>query len=180
MSIAQNQFFANASQARRIIRNTSRHTIRLSSLALICVGAMVAQDKQLPPGPGKEVLQRVCTACHAVDIVMGKALTKDGWTELVGDMISRGAQGSDDDFTQIVNYLAKNFPPQQGDAAKKVNVNKASADELKSALTLAGKDADVIVEYRQRNGDFKSVEDLKKVPGLDAAKIDAVKDRLIF
>jgi len=36
------------------------------------------------------------------------------------------------------------------------------------------------VEYRGKNGDFKSIDDLKKVPDLDAKKVDLKKDRLAF
>ena len=38
----------------------------------------------------------------------------------------------------------------------------------------------VIIQYRNKNGDFHSIDDLKKVPGVDAAKIEAKKDRLVF
>ena len=37
-----------------------------------------------------------------------------------------------------------------------------------------------MIAYREKNGLFKSVDDLKKVPGIDAKKIDAKKDRLYF
>ncbi|HKX30835.1 MAG TPA: helix-hairpin-helix domain-containing protein, partial [Blastocatellia bacterium] len=40
--------------------------------------------------------------------------------------------------------------------------------------------AAAIIQYRAKNGKFKSIEDLKKVPGVDAAKIEAKKDRLTF
>ena len=36
------------------------------------------------------------------------------------------------------------------------------------------------IVHRDKNGPFKSIGDLKKVPGIDAAKIDAKKDRLTF
>jgi competence protein ComEA len=168
------------------------HTTQLALLAGLLVPLASAQDKQkLPDGAGKEVVQRVCNTCHGAEIVLGRGLTRDGWTQVVGDMVQRGAQGSEDDFAQIVDYLATNFPPKSDtesksdsagstDAARKVNVNKATADELKTGLDLTAKQADSIVSYRGQNGDFKSIDDVKKVPGLDAAKIDAVKDRLTF
>ena len=40
--------------------------------------------------------------------------------------------------------------------------------------------ADALVSYRQQNGPFKTLDDLKKVPGLDAAKVDARKVRVTF
>jgi competence protein ComEA len=47
-------------------------------------------------------------------------------------------------------------------------------------LSLLRSQAALIIQYRDKNGGFKSIEDLKKVPGVDAAKIEARKDRLIF
>lgn len=158
------------------------------ALSAVVGSAATPPPKQLPDGPGKEALERVCSACHGAEIVEGKGLTKDGWTQVVEEMIQRGAQGSEDDFGQIVDYLAKNFPPPSDGAkpadsqaaAQKVNVNKAAADELKTALTLTPDQAEAIVTYRQKNGDFKSLDDLKKVPGLDAAKLDSVKDKISY
>jgi competence protein ComEA len=96
-------------------------------------------------------------------------------------MVARGAQGSEDEFGEIVQYLAKNFPPQTAaPAANAINVNKASAQDLKTGLQLSDKEAAAIVSYRQQNGDFKSVEQLEKVPGLDASKIEAKKSRITF
>ena len=62
----------------------------------------------------------------------------------------------------------------------KINVNKASADDLKSGLDLSPKEAQSIVAYREHNGLFKTIDDLKKVPDLDGSKIDAKKERLSF
>jgi competence protein ComEA len=151
--------------------------IRFSALALFSSFAF-AQNGQLPDGPGKDVVQRVCGACHAPEMVMGKGNTRDGWTQVVGEMISRGAQGSDEDFSTIVDYLTKNFPPKAD--VKKVNVNKADATELQTSLQLTAKDSAAIVDYRKQNGDFKTLDDLKKVPGIDGAKLDSEKDKIGF
>ena len=62
----------------------------------------------------------------------------------------------------------------------RINVNKARAIDLESGLRLRRSESAAIIEYRTKNGPFKSIEDLKKVPGIDAAKIEAKKDRLTF
>jgi DNA uptake protein ComE-like DNA-binding protein len=36
------------------------------------------------------------------------------------------------------------------------------------------------VEYREKNGDLKSFDELLKVPGIDAAKAEAQRARIIF
>ena len=40
-------------------------------------------------------------------------MSRTGWEDEVEDMKDRGAIGTDDDFKKIIDYLAKNFPPQQ-------------------------------------------------------------------
>jgi competence protein ComEA len=92
-------------------------------------------------------------------------------------MIAFGMKGTEKEFTAVVEYLAKSFPAEE---IPKINVNKAKAIELESGLSLKRSEAAAIIEYREKNGNFKSIEDLKKVPGVDAAKIEAKKDRLVF
>ena len=63
---------------------------------------------------------------------------------------------------------------------KPVN-QEASPEALSiSRLSLKRSEASAILRYRKEHGDFKSIEDLLKVPGIDAAKIEAKKDRLVF
>jgi len=92
-------------------------------------------------------------------------------------MADLGAKGTEKELSEVLDYLAEHFPV---DEVPRINVNKAPAIELESRLTLKRSEAAAIIQYRTKNGDFKSIEDLKKVPGLDPAKIEAKKDRLTF
>jgi len=62
----------------------------------------------------------------------------------------------------------------------KVNVNTANSDEIAPVMNISDTVAQAIVTYRSTHGNFKSLSDLKKVPGLDAAKVDSRKDRVLF
>jgi len=135
--------------------------------------ALAAADKpKLPEGPGKETMVRICGGCHGAEIVLGKRLDRDGWSQIVVNMIQRGAQGSDDEFAEIVDYLTNTL--------SKINVNQATAEQLQSGLGLSEKEATAILHYRDEKGDFKTIDDLKKVAGVDAAKIEAKRSLLAF
>jgi competence protein ComEA len=154
--------------------------IRIFFAGWMCAAATVlaAQDLKLPDGPGKATTEKVCGTCHGAELVLGRQETRDTWAAIIDDMIQRGATGSDDEFYEIVDYLARNFSPTS--PVTKINVNKASGKDLQSALRLTDKQAAAIVHYREEKGPFGSIDDLKKVPGIDAAKIEANKKRLTF
>ena len=65
---------------------------------------------KLPPGDGRDLVMKTCSKCHTPDIVAEQTLDAEGWKELVDQMAGNGAQGSDDDFAKISDYLAKSFP----------------------------------------------------------------------
>ncbi len=76
---------------------------------------------QLPDGPGKATVQKICSGCHPPEIVLGHRDTKDGWEAIVSNMVEKGANGTDDEFNTIIDYLAAHLP-------KKADAKGASTD----------------------------------------------------
>ena len=59
-----------------------------------------------------------------------------------------------------------------------VSINTASAEELQALPGIGEVKAQAIVDYRQENGAFKALEDLKNVPGIGDATFDGLKQSI--
>ena len=103
-------------------------------------------------------------------------LTREGWEEVIADMIKRGAKGTDEEFGAVLEYLATHF---LGEAPRPLNINRATNIELESVAGLTRKEAAAVLAYLDKVGVCKSLDELKKVPGLDYKKIDARKDFIV-
>jgi competence protein ComEA len=147
---------------------------RLTLLVPFLISSLVpmVQAQDLPEGKGKDAVEQVCGACHGTDLVSARRATKQGWSYIVDDMVSRGASATNEQIQSINEYLAKNFG--------QVNVNKAPSTEIASVLEITSAQADAIVKYRMDHGDYKTMDDLKKTPGLESAKLDTKKDRVVY
>lgn len=58
----------------------------------------------------------------------------------------------------------------------KVNINKASVSELTSIPGVGASTAQKIMTYREENGKFKTIEDIKNVSGIGDSKYNSMKD----
>jgi len=67
---------------------------------------------ELPEGPGKEAVLRVCGSCHDIDQAVSMRASEKDWKDVIALMVDRGATGSEEDFRSILAYLAKNFGPK--------------------------------------------------------------------
>lgn len=63
-------------------------------------------------------------------------------------------------------------------SAEKVNINKASVQEIAQLDRIGLKYAERIVQYRQENGLFEKPEDIMKVRGIGLKTFEANKDRI--
>jgi len=99
-------------------------------------------------------------------------MTEPEWRRLVIEMLQEEEVTQQEKDT-IVAYLAKALP-------KRVNVNKGSEQDLQLVLEVTPTQAAAIIAYRQSNGGFKSIDDVKKVPGVDGGKVEGMKERVEF
>lgn len=170
----------------------------LGAFLAVSLSAFSAQEqgedkgKNLPDGKGKDYVSTICQQCHGLEAITGSQRSLEEWRNVVNDMVSNGAAMQEDEVEIVSQYLAKNFGPsaapdktekkeeKESSSQPKVNVNKSSAKDLETELQLSEKDAKAIVAYREKHGDFKNWDDLKKVGDVDSKKMEAAKERLEF
>ena len=61
----------------------------------------------------------------------------------------------------------------------KVNINTATVEELKTLKGVGEKKAEAIIEYRKKNGSFKTKEDLMKVHGIGKKLFESFQERIV-
>lgn len=149
----------------------------LPSTVVLLLLAAVPSWAQLPEGKGREQVMKVCIGCHEVERSVSLRQDRNGWQTTLAKMVGLGMKASDEELVSILDYLVEHFPAGE---VPPVNINKASAIQLESGLSLLRSQAAKVIAYRKSNGDFRSIEDLKKVPGLDFEKIESRRDRIVF
>src|SRR5580692_2773131 len=112
--------FGNLWQTRGIVRWVLFVISTCSVAGVILSGA---NSDDLPEGKGKAIFVRMCSDCHGLDQVTASRYPKKQWAYVVDDMVSRGAEGSDEDVNAVISYLSRNF-------GKPLNINSSTAKEI--------------------------------------------------
>jgi len=63
----------------------------------------------LPGGPGRDLVETRCTACHDLERVAVIKRQKADWPALVANMVGRGAVATPDEVEAIASYLTAHF-----------------------------------------------------------------------
>jgi len=79
----------------------------------------------------------------------------------------------------LVAVILITFVPALGaQEGEKININKASVEQIAKLKGIGPKYADRIVQYREEHGPFKTPEDIIKVRGIGPKMFDSNKDRI--
>ena len=146
--------------------------ILLLALTFISSAGGTVHQQQLPEGEGKDLFAKKCSMCHALEDATSSHRTRGQWDAIIDQMIEMGAPINEEEKATILGYLGRNFG--------KINVNFASAEQIESFLKISANDAKAIVAYRTEHGEFKSFDDMVKVPGIDAKALEEKRDWIAY
>jgi len=134
--------------------------------------AQAPQVERLPDVPGKAIVEQVCATCHGVELLVPSSRTVTQWRDTIGAMKTAGAKASDEEWKTVLDYIMGNLAF--------LNINKATVDDVRLVFGVAEKVAQAVIGARDKQGGFKTVDDLKQIPDLDPTRIEAVRTRLSF
>jgi virginiamycin B lyase len=88
-----------------------------SAVAAALLTASIAAHAQtqqgnvpMPEGKGKQLVEAMCSSCHSLQLIQNSSgYTHEQWRELTSNMVNMS--GSAAQQSEVLDYLAKNFPP---------------------------------------------------------------------
>jgi competence protein ComEA len=93
-------------------------------------------------------------------------------------MAQKGVSAPTEQFDAVAVYMAKYFGKQED--TTKLNMNKATADQIVAVIGLTPDEAKALVTYREKHGDYREWGEMLVVYGVDGRKLEAAKDKMSF
>jgi DNA uptake protein ComE-like DNA-binding protein len=141
------------------------------ALSIVAVAFVARTAAAADQDPNLEAVQTVCGRCHTTAVFLDKPRSWDRWNDVFADMTQRGANGTDEQLERVTTYFLENLTF--------VNVNTSPSEEITGVLGVATDVADAIIVSRRRQP-FATLAELRAVPGVDPAKLERRKSRILF
>lgn len=133
--------------------------------------------------PGMYEVTSTMRVLNVIDLAGG--LTNDAddkqinFSERLEDQMIIYVPKEGEEVPEIKVSDKKNENKSSSQSSDKININQAEKDELMTLNGVGEKKAEKIIEYREENGSFKSVEDLKNVNGFGEKTFESLKESII-
>lgn len=97
-------------ESQSMLIGNARTILRGFGAVVACCAAVVTCGAQEPATPaGREVVQKVCSACHTPESVLGTRRSRSQWQDIIDKMVSLGAKATDEEFAAVLNYLSTQY-----------------------------------------------------------------------
>lgn len=177
-----------------------RRNIILVAAAVLGVVLGIAALRVYDDSSKPEIVIRDAAQARTISVQVSGAVVSPGVYELdpdarLGDaVLAAGGGAADADLAQL--NLARRLTdgedieipavqptpgpgtPQATSVAGVIDINTASAAELDELPGIGPALADAIIEYRTDHGNFGSVDELARVPGISARMVDVMRDKI--
>lgn len=107
------------------ISSAARTHLPAAIAIAILAPTLTAQD--LPAGKGREAFKTICTSCHDAETTTNLRNTRSGWIEVIATMKNNGADGTEAQFTEILDYLTVNFGKKDDGSGRDGSAKKAGS-----------------------------------------------------
>ncbi len=96
------------------------------------------------------------------------------------NLAQKAVDGMQINVLSVAIHTANNENDDNGkiNSDSKVNINTATKEELDTLPGIGPAMADRIIEYRQTNGSFKNIDEIKNVRGIGEAKFAKMQDKI--
>ena len=91
------------------------------------------------------------------------------------DSFNNGCIKKDNDSNKKTDKILKENTESKNQL---ISINTASKEELMSISGLGESKAEAIIKYREENGEFKTIEDIKNVSGIGDSLYEKIKERI--
>lgn len=88
------------------------------------------------------------------------------------------AQSIDTENINNNGHLEEKSDEKSSKEAGKININQADLTQLQQLSGIGEKKAQAIIDYRNENGSFKTIEDLAKVTGIGEKTVEKLRDSI--
>jgi competence ComEA-like helix-hairpin-helix protein len=147
-------------------------------LSIVFLVSPALAQKDFPDAPAKEYVNKICLQCHQPAQLLGQRRTESDWRKTIARMATKGVAAPAEQFDAVAAYMAKNFGKEED--VTKLNMNKAKAEEIAAAIGLTPDEANAVVAFRDKHGEFREWGDMLVIYGVDGLKIEAAKDKMSF
>jgi len=104
-------------------------------IVLFCM-ASPSLAANLPEGSGQAETIKLCVKCHSLDQAISLRQSQADWAETISKMVNIGAQGTDDDFNKVLNYLVKFYGTEPGTTPATTRPSTGTTGTASSAATV--------------------------------------------
>jgi len=145
-------------------------------IAIIVIGGVVAWQKYSPSYPIE--ISLLSSPELTGEIYLGGAVTNPGFYPLKSgesiEALIQAAGGTiNADLTQLKLYIPT---VGEGEEPQKININRAEAWLLEALPGIGETLAQRIIDYRQKNGDFRNITEITEVKGIGLSTYEQIKN----